>query len=77
MGKIFPQFPEKICEVCFDIHKYSEIDQTITKYYFNLKLQNIILLLHIILLFVSINYGCKQYQTKEVITPKPLCYQRS
>ena len=33
---------------------YSEINQTITKYYFNLLLQDIICVLHIILLFVTV-----------------------
>ena len=33
---------------------YSEINQTITKYYYNLLLQDIIMLLHINLLFVTV-----------------------
>ena len=33
---------------------YSEINQTITKFYYNLLLQDIIMLLHINLLFVTI-----------------------
>ena len=43
---------------------YIEIYQTITKYYYNLKLLDIILLLHTVLLFVTVYYEYKQLQTK-------------
>ena len=39
---------------------YSETYQTITKYYYNSQLQDVILLLQTILLIVSVYYACKQ-----------------
>ena len=48
------------CLMIFFLH-YSDIYQTNTKYYYNYSyLQDIILLIKVILLFVTINYECKQ-----------------
>ena len=40
--------------------QYSEIYQTVTKHYYCLQLQDSILLVHTILLFVSVYSKCKQ-----------------